>query len=121
MLPSGTSVMGHSGLTISLFSRSTSAIRFADSIDIESITIIIDTIIKLISICAPYVRSAENPGMSRSAPLVLIIRREPKKQTISISALKQNCISGLLSASIFSAFVNPSLTSSEAFENFALS
>ena len=50
MLPSATSVMGSAGSVIELFSLRTSDIRVADASEMETITMIMESIIRLISI-----------------------------------------------------------------------
>ena len=78
MLPSATLSTAFSGSVISLFSSSTSTIRFADAPERVSITNIIESILRLISICILYVSILDRSPTLNALPPDEIIIFAPK-------------------------------------------
>ena len=76
-------------------------VRSAAALEIVTITIIIETIIRLIKICIAYdIKLISSPVVIEPPTISLA----PNHEISSIHPYIQNCISGLLKAIIFSAF-----------------
>ena len=101
-----------------LSSSRTSTIRSADALAILIITITIDNIIRQLSIVIAYaIRLVSSPVVSVVAPDVIIILA-PNQHKKSIHEYMQNCISGILYATIPSAFKNILYIASDTLVNF---
>ena len=103
ILPSFTVMTGFSGLRRSVCSVKTSAIRFALAWLMESMTKIIDTIIRLIRI---FIQYASRLIISPVVRLPTTIILAPSHEINRIQPYTVTCISGILMTTSFSALRN---------------